>query len=131
MMQPQGAHFILHGLVNVTDVIVRYVSVASFFSLRSFSSSFNASLSLSLAQARTLLNSAKGHALLALNIRENINGSNRGRRIKTEPIVNILVALVIFMNATSFYFISTGESGLRENFIKANACLPISREKYA
>lgn len=26
MMQPQGAHFILHGLVNVTDVIVRYVS---------------------------------------------------------------------------------------------------------
>jgi hypothetical protein len=25
MMQPQGAHFILHGLVNVTDVIVRYV----------------------------------------------------------------------------------------------------------
>ena len=34
MMQPQGAHFILHGLVNVTDVIVRYVSVCSFFSLR-------------------------------------------------------------------------------------------------
>ena len=25
MMQPQGAHFILHGLVNVTVVIVRYV----------------------------------------------------------------------------------------------------------
>lgn len=25
MMQPQGVHFILHGLVNVTDDIVRYV----------------------------------------------------------------------------------------------------------
>jgi len=25
MMQPQGAHFILHGLINVTDDIARYV----------------------------------------------------------------------------------------------------------